>query len=92
MIDKLINSKIAVHCKTEIEAKILMEIFNSHGITWHGGMPMVRHNVWNRHKEKTCYEITGGHASYTNLGYFTRNGWKIIKFKDLVKEDYNESN
>lgn len=77
------NNKIAVHCKTEDEAKDFCKKMHEHGLMWcsHTDSYIERTN-WHICKEKTCYSNSG---RYCNKDYYIENDFKILEWSDYMK-------
>lgn len=77
------NNKIAVHCKTEEEAKDFCNQMHEHGLRWcnHTDSYIKRTN-WNICKEKTCYSNSG---RYCNKDCYIENDYKILEWSDYMK-------
>lgn len=77
------NNKIAVHCKTEEEAKDFCKKMHEHGMKWcsHTDSYIERTN-WHIYKEETCYSNSG---CYCNKDYYIENDCKILEWSDYMK-------
>ncbi len=77
------NNKIAVHCKTEDEAKDFCKKMHEHGLRWcsHTDSYIERTN-WHICKEETCYSNSG---RYCNKDYYIENDCKILEWSDYMK-------
>ena len=73
------NGKIAVHCKTEEEAKKFIRQCYKHGLKWHYGNENTTH--WNDVSETIYYECDNEHIYYGNFN------WKINQIIVEYKED-----
>ncbi len=83
------SNKIAVHCKTEEEAKDFCKQMHEHGIKWWTGESCLDDNWWEEYRENTCYEgvgMFGGYEYYESVNhtileyedYFTKEQQKLI--------------
>lgn len=84
------NNKIAVHCKTEEEAKDFCNQMHEHGLRWrwcsHTDSYIERTN-WHIYKEETCYSNSG---CYCNKDYYIENDCKILEWSDYMKVENKE--
>lgn len=77
------NNKIAVHCKTEEEAKDFCKQMHEHGMKWNTGRTYLECTNYNVFKTKTCYSNSG---CYRNKGYYIeKNDYKILEWSDYMK-------
>lgn len=54
------NNKIAVHCKTEEEAKDFCKQMHEHGLKWCSGASYIKTTNYDVYKDKICYYAEGG--------------------------------
>lgn len=82
------NNKIAVHCKTEEEAKDFCNQMYEHGLRWcsHTDSYIERTN-WHICKEKTCYSNSG---YYCDKDHYIENDYKILEWSDYMKVENKE--
>ena len=73
------NGKIAVHCKTEEEAKKFIRQCYKHGLKWHYGNENTTH--WKDVSGTIYYECDNEHIYYGNFN------WKINQIVVEYKED-----
>lgn len=76
------NNKIAVHCKTEEEAKDFCNQMHEHGLRWCTGQTYLEGTKYNGFKTKTCYSNSG---RYCNKDYYIENDYKILEWSDYMK-------
>lgn len=76
------NNKIAVHCKTEDEAKDFCKKMHEHGMKWCHTDSYIERTSWHICKEKTCYSNSG---RYCNKDYYIENDFKILEWSDYMK-------
>ena len=62
-------NKIAVHCKTEEEAKDFCKRMHEHGMKWCTGKSYMGKTNYEEYKEGTCYVGSGMFASCYNAFY-----------------------
>lgn len=80
-MDEWLGNK-TVHCKTEEEAKQVLEVADSLGYRWVGGERFTENSRWELHKSDTCYYIADG--SYSSLGYFKLTARDVISAQDFL--------
>ena len=78
------NDKIAVHCKTEEQAKDFCRQMHEHGLEWNFGQSYLQKTYWNIDEDNTCYT---GHGTYSSLEYFENNNYTILEWSDYQKEN-----
>lgn len=79
---KDVNNRIAVHCKTEDEAKDFCKKMHEHGLRWCHTDSYIERTNWHIYKEKTCYSNSG---RYCNKDYYIENDFKILEWSDYMK-------
>lgn len=82
------NNKIAVHCKTEEEAKDFCNQMYEHGMKWKDSDSYLGITYWDRYRDKTCYNNHGGYNSY---GYYEKEKYKILEWSDYMKKEFTKS-
>ena len=87
-LGKFKTEKIAVHCDEEWKADKFMQWCDENGIGWNDGK-----SEWGKFKTETTY--TFGYLGSRSLGYQSkqfhlREGYKIIKWKDIFDMTVNE--
>lgn len=74
------KKKLAIHCKTKEQSKILLKAFDEMGETWSSGDSYLKDNNWEIYSAETCYD---------NKGYFCfekcfkEHECEIIEFKNI---------
>lgn len=90
-VEKFKNEKIAIHCETEEEAKSFVNWCYLNGMRWGGSKPTK--TFYDINKNDTCYtfNFTGdNYLEYSCKQFYKDEGWKIIKYKDFMKEEGNK--
>jgi hypothetical protein len=79
----------AIHCKTIEEAKDFARYCDEHDIHWCIDNGKVSNELfWHVHKENTCYYFEYPHKiSYSRIGYFEDNDYKIIEWSDYMNTE-----
>ena len=82
------NNKIAVHCKTEEEAKDFCNHMNEHGLKWCNGYSYILKTYYETYEKRTCYI---GYGRYSNYDYFIEQGYKILEWSDYMKKEFTKA-
>ena len=82
------NNKIAVHCKTEEEAKDFCKQMHEHGLKWCSGASYIKKTNYDVYKDKICYYVEG---EYSNLNYAWKKGYKILEWSDYMKKEFTKA-
>lgn len=79
------NNKIAVHCKTEEEAKDFCKQMHEHGLKWCSGASYIKTTKHDVYKDKICYYAEG---EYSSLEYALEKYYKILEWSDYMKKEF----
>ena len=82
------NNKIAVHCKTEEEAKDFCNQMHEHGMEGAGGWDYSSNTFWNYYRNNTCY---GNHGTYGTPSVFNEHGYTFLEWSDYMKKEFTKS-
>ena len=82
------ENEIAVHCKTEEEAKDFCRQMYKHGMVWGSGNSYLSCTHYEEHKDKTCYDGQGGYQSYD---YFEKYRYEILEWSDYMQKNFTKS-
>lgn len=82
------ENKIAVHCKTEEEAKDLCRKMHEKGMKWCDGENLLENTVWHIHGEKTCYAYGVSFAPY---GWTMKREYKILEWSDYMQKEFTKA-
>lgn len=80
------DNKIAVHCKTEEEAKDFCKRMHEHGMKWCSGESYLKETYYSE-CEETCY-IRGEFSEYW---YYKSNGYEILEWSDYMQKEFTKS-
>ena len=80
-------NKIAVHCKTEEEAKDFCKRMHEHGMKWCSGESYLKETNYESCEEETCY-IKGEFSPYQ---YYKSNGYEILEWSDYMQKNFTKS-
>ena len=76
------ENKIAVHCKTEEEAKDFCKQMHEHGLTWcRSDESYLERDNWYEYKEETCYTSYGSYCSYD---FYEIRNYTILEWSDYM--------
>ena len=70
------NDKIAVHCKTEEQAKDFCRKMHEHGLEWSNRESYLKTTNLGAYEKEICYT---GHGTYSSLEYVENNDYTIIE-------------
>lgn len=82
------RNKIAVHCKTEEEAKDFCKQMHEHGLKWVSTNSYIERTNWHVLKEKTCYT---NHGRYCDKDYYIENDCKILEWSNYMKKEFTKA-
>lgn len=82
------DNKIAVHCKTEEEAKDFCEQMHEKGMRWSDGETLLENTVWYVHGEKTCY-VYG--VNFSHYRWAKKKGHRILEWSDYMQEEFTKA-
>ncbi len=81
------DNKIAVHCKTEEEAKDFCEKMHKQGMKWCSGESYLKETNYKFCEEEMCY-IRGEFSPYQ---YYKSKGYKILEWSDYMQKEFTKS-
>ena len=81
------DNKIAVHCKTEEEAKDFCEKMHKQGMKWCSGESYLKETNYKFCEEEMCY-IRGEFSPYQ---YYKSKGYKILECGDYMQKKFTKS-
>ena len=79
---------IAVHCKTEEEAKDFCKQMHEHGMKWCTGKSYIEKTNYEEHKGETCYTGFGMFSSYR---YYNSEGCEILEWGDYMQKEFTKA-
>ncbi len=85
-IEEITNSDVAIHCKTEEEANVLLSYLNSIGRTWKSGDSYIERNSYKLYGHETCYSFNAG--MYGPLSWYQQHNWTVYEFDDFFGDDF----
>ena len=81
------DNKIAVHCKTEEEAKDFCERMHKQGMKWCSGESYLKETNYEFCEEEICY-IKGEFSPYQ---YYKSNGYEILEWSDYMQKEFTKA-
>lgn len=86
---KFKTENIAVHCKTEEEAKDFCKKMHEQGMKWNGdGNSFLEETKYRTFQEKTCYSGTGCFCPYD---YYKKNKYTILEWSDYMQKEFTKA-
>lgn len=82
------DNKIAVHCKTEEEAKDLCKQMHEHGMKWCNGESYLKNTNYNAHNKGTCYY---GNGEFLSRVFAEKYNYKILEWSDYMQKKFTKS-
>jgi hypothetical protein len=82
------ENKIAVHCKTEEEAKDFCRKMHEHGMRWCDDGSFLKTTEYAIHEEKTCYSGSGTIGSFA---HFIGKGYEILEWSDYMQKEFTKA-
>ena len=89
------GEEIAVHTATEDQAAVLLNELDKRGYKWASGIKLTDATIYEKYREKTCYEFNGYSDSPKAIMYGPLNGYQydgctIIEFSDINFKEEKE--
>lgn len=81
------DNKIAVHCKTEEEAKDFCKRMHEHGMKWSNGKSYLKNTNYMRN-EGTCYY---GNGEYSTRDFAEKYNYKILEWSDYMDKEFTKA-
>lgn len=81
------KNKIAVHCKTEEEAKDFCRQMHGQGMKWCSGESYLKETNYEFCEEEICY-IKGEFSPYQ---YYKSNGYEILEWSDYMNKEFTKA-
>ena len=82
------DNKIAMHCKTEAEAKDFCKIMHEHGMEWRDGESYLEYTGYERYLSKTCYS---GDRWFADYDFCESEGYKILEWSDYMNKEFTKA-
>ena len=82
------DNKIAVHCKTEEEAKDFCRQMHGQGMKWRNGESYLKNTNYYMHNEGMCYY---GDGEWSSLDIAENYNYKILEWSDYMQKEFTKS-
>lgn len=82
------DNKIAVHCKTEEEAKDFCKQMHEHGMEWRDGNSYLELTEYGKNLDETCYTGVG---SFACCDFYESEGYKILEWSDYMQKEFTKA-
>ena len=82
------DNKIAVHCKTEEEAKDFCKQMHGQGMKWHNGERYLKNTNYDMFNERTCYY---GDGEYSSSDFAENHNYKILEWSDYMQKEFTKA-
>lgn len=82
------DNKIAVHCKTEEEAKYFCRQMHGQGMKWCTGDSYLENTEYADLRERTCY---AGEGSYSSYDFYNGLEYEILEWSDYMQKEFTKS-
>lgn len=83
-----LKSRMAVHCKTEEQARAFIKECYKQGFTWWGNKFTYENTFWYNYEQDTVYFLNDRYITYGELDYYeTRtHDFKLYEYDDLFEK------
>lgn len=81
-------NKIAVHCKTEEEAKDFCKQMHKHRMKWRNGESYLKNTNYDMYNERTCYY---GDGEYSSRDFAEKYNYKILEWSDYTNKEFTKA-
>ena len=82
------DNEIAVHCKTEEEAKDFCRQMHGQGMKWRNGGSYLKNTNYDMFNERTCYY---GDGEYSSLDFAENHNYKILEWSDCMNKEFTKA-
>lgn len=82
------DNKIAVRCKTEVEAKDFCKQMHKHRMKWRDGESYLKNTNYDMYNEGTCYY---GNGEYSSRDFAEKYNYKILEWSDYMQKEFTKS-
>jgi len=87
LYSRLVKPEVAIHCKTEEEAKQLLKWAHDQDLKWSDGQSYLDHTAYYRNEDNICYSFSTG--GYSNIDFYKSEGYDIIEFSSIPEFQTN---
>ena len=82
------DNKIAVHCKTKVEAKDFCKQMHKHRMKWRNGESYLKNTNYDMYNERTCYY---GDGEYSSRDFAEKYNYKILEWSDYMQKEFTKA-
>ncbi len=82
------ENRIAVHCKTEEEAKDFCKQMRGQGMKWRNGKSYLKNTNYDMFNERTCYY---GDGECSSLDFAENHNYKILEWSDYMQKEFTKA-
>lgn len=82
------DNEIAVHCKTEEEAKDFCRQMHGQGMKWRNGGSYLKNTNYDMYNERTCYY---GDGEYSTRDFAEKYNYKILEWSDYMGKEFTKA-
>ena len=85
------NEEIVVNVRSQKQYDDFMKMCEEQGLKWYNGDLPTEINFYNDYEEEICIKVTNlTRLTYCNINSYKNDGYKIITYKDFIKEETNQ--
>lgn len=81
--------KYVINCKTEAEAKKLLDFLHMKGFVWGGGNDLT-YTLWSDYKSDTCYRLDylewNKRVTYGHKDTYVSRGYGVVQCSDFMND------
>lgn len=82
------NEKTVINVKSKKQYDEFMKMCEEQGLKWGSGSFPTQESYYNKYKEETCINLNNLRGlSYDGINFYKAYGFKIITYKDFMKEE-----
>lgn len=82
------KNNIAVHCKTEEEAKDFCKRMHEQGMEWRDGESYLECTEYGKYLSETCYT---GHGEFASYDFYKEREYKISEWSDCMDKEFTKA-
>lgn len=82
------DNRIAVHCKTEEEAKDFCRQMHEQGMKWCTGKSYMEKTNYEEYKGEMCYH---GNGEYSSRDFAEKYNYKILEWSDYMNKEFTKA-
>ena len=82
----LFEENVAVHCETEEQARIFLEVCRDNGIRW-SGIGIITKTMWKIYRDQTCYTLSNFGLKFGYVDFFNSENYRVVRFNEFMGEE-----